>query len=129
MNAIRVAIADDQVLFCSGVQMLIESQSDLAFAGAAHDGVAAVDLAARERPDVLLMDIRMPRLDGIEATERIVQAAGDAADAPKVIVLTTFHRDEAVARAIHAGAHGFLMKDTTPEFVLASIRIVHSGSP
>ena len=143
MRAIRVAFADDQQLFCSGIQMLIESQPDLQFVGAAYDGEAAIALARQARPDVMLMDIRMPLLDGIEATARILDAtdkpdsysgecnSDDCAtilDAqPKVIMLTTFQRDEAVVRAIHAGADGFIMKDTTPEFVLASIRTVYAG--
>ncbi|MFJ8896197.1 response regulator [Leifsonia sp. NPDC102414] len=131
MSAIRVAVVDDQVLFCSGLAMLIESQPDLAFAGSAHDGEAAVALVERERPDVVLMDVRMPVLDGIAATERIlsgVQRDGAGLDsAPKIIVLTTFQRDEAVARAVRAGASGFIMKDTTPEFVLAAIRTVDAG--
>lgn len=129
MSVIRVAVVDDQALFCSGLAMLIESQPDLEFAGSAHDGDAAVALAARERPDVVLMDVRMPVLDGIAATERILaESAGSAgADAPKIIVLTTFERDEAVARAVRAGASGFIMKDTTPEFVLAAIRTVDAG--
>ncbi|WP_420898062.1 response regulator [Cryobacterium lyxosi] len=126
--------------------MLIESQPDLKFVGAAYDGEAAIALARAARPDVMLMDIRMPLLDGIEATARILDAtdkpnapdtdtrecsSDDCAtilDAqPKVIMLTTFQRDEAVVRAIHAGADGFIMKDTTPEFVLASIRTVYAG--
>jgi DNA-binding NarL/FixJ family response regulator len=135
MTPIRVAIADDQPLFCSGIEMLIESQDDLEFAGAAYDGAAAVALAAEGHPDVMLMDIRMPVMDGIEATKRIldatdsagVSASEESAGAPKIIMLTTFQRDEAVVRAIHAGAEGFIMKDTTPEFVLASIRTVHGG--
>ena len=143
MRAIRVAIADDQQLFCSGIQMLIESQPDLKFVGAAYDGEAAIALARAARPDVMLMDIRMPLLDGIEATARILDAtdkpdsdsgecnSDDCANIldaqPKVIMLTTFQRDEAVVRAIHAGADGFIMKDTTPEFVLASIRTVYAG--
>jgi DNA-binding NarL/FixJ family response regulator len=122
---IRVAIADDQVLFCSGIQMLLESQDDLEFAGAAYDGDAIVALAAEVRPDVILMDIRMPKADGITATQRILASAG--ADAPRIIVLTTHQRDTAVVEAISAGASGFLMKDATPEFLLASIRTVHSG--
>ncbi|WP_308466821.1 response regulator transcription factor [Rathayibacter soli] len=136
MSSIRVAIADDQQLFCSGIQMLIESQSDLTFVGAAYDGEAAVALAREALPDVMLMDIRMPLLDGIEATARILDRSdrsGGGAETsaegarPKIIMLTTFQRDEAVVRAIHAGADGFIMKDTTPEFVLASIRTVHAG--
>ena len=126
--------------------MLIESQPDLKFVGAAYDGEAAIVLARQARPDVMLMDIRMPLLDGIEATARILNAtdAPDAPDSdksepsadacatllaaqPKVIMLTTFQRDEAVVRAIQAGADGFIMKDTTPEFVLASIRTVYAG--
>ncbi|WP_341953671.1 response regulator transcription factor [Salinibacterium sp. TMP30] len=124
MTVIRVAIADDQQLFCSGIQMLIESQADLEFVGAAYDGEAAIVLAQSARPDVILMDIRMPIIDGIEATTRIL---GTQEGQPKIIMLTTFQRDEAVIRAIRAGAEGFLMKDTTPEFVLASIRTVHAG--
>lgn len=143
MSAIRVAIADDQQLFCAGIQMLIESQTDLQFVGAAYDGEAAITLAREARPDVMLMDIRMPLLDGIEATARILNGSNgpdseggarsseDFATNPnvqtKVIMLTTFQRDEAVVRAIHAGADGFIMKDTTPEFVLASIRTVYAG--
>jgi len=137
VTVIRVAIADDQQLFCSGIQMLIESQADLEFVGAAYDGETAIALAQSARPDVILMDIRMPIIDGIEATTRILSTpeglAGDANETsssvaqPKIIMLTTFQRDEAVIRAIRAGAEGFLMKDTTPEFVLASIRTVHAG--
>jgi len=122
---IRVAIADDQVLFCSGIQMLIDSQEDLEFVGAAYDGEAIRALAAAERPDVILMDIRMPKSDGITATAQILQDAG--ATVPRVIVLTTHQRDTAVVSAIAAGASGFLMKDSTPEFLLASIRTVHEG--
>lgn len=124
--SIRVAVVDDQPLFCSGIGMLLESQPDLAFAGAAHDGEAGVALAVRDRPDVVLMDLRMPQLDGIGATERIrAELPGDGA--PRIIVLTTFERDEAVARAMRAGADGFVMKDTTPDFLLAAIRTVHAG--
>lgn len=125
MSAIRVAVADDQPLFCSGIGMLVESQADLDFAGSAADGVEAVELARTARPDVMLMDVRMPRLDGIAATARIRADHGDAG--PRIIVLTTFERDDAVAAALRAGADGFVLKDTTPEFVLAAIRTVHDG--
>jgi len=110
--------------------MLIESQADLEFVGAAYDGEAAVALVSEVSPDVMLMDIRMPLLDGIEATSRIMAALGDAPATPrhpKIIMLTTFQRDKAVVRAIQAGAEGFLVKDATPEFVLAAIRAVHAG--
>ena len=122
---IRVAVADDQPLFCSGLQMLIESQPDLVFAGAAQDGKAAMDLAASARPDVMLMDIRMPELDGIAATQHIRRKSPSGT--PRIIVLTTFERDEAVAAALTAGADGFLLKDATPEFILAAIRTVYDG--
>ena len=122
-HPIRVAIADDQVLFCSGIEMLIRSQDDLEFVGAAYDGEQVLELVEREHPDVVLMDIRMPKADGISATQRIRAAEG----APRVIVLTTHQRDIAVIGAINAGASGFLMKDATPEFLLAAIRAVHSG--
>ncbi|MCX7522716.1 response regulator transcription factor [Microbacterium sp. STN6] len=130
MSGIRVAVVDDQQLFCSGMQMLIESQPDLEFVGSAHDGAAAVQLATTQSPDVMLMDVRMPVMDGIAATARIrseARATLDAEPRPKVIVLTTFQRDEAVVRAIHAGADGFIVKDAAPEFVLAAIRTVHAG--
>ncbi|WP_434317561.1 response regulator [Leifsonia sp. P73] len=120
---IRVAVADDQALFCSGVQMLIESQSDLEFAGIASNGLEAVDLAGTGGVDVLLMDLRMPEMNGVDATRTIVASS----QRPKVIVLTTFHRDRAVIDALQAGADGFLTKDATPDFLLASIRAVHSG--
>jgi DNA-binding NarL/FixJ family response regulator len=122
---IRVAIADDQPLFCAGLQMMIESQPDLEFAGSAPDGLQAMHLARSARPDVLLMDIRMPVLDGISATEGIRRE--NAEPLPRIVVLTTFERDEAVAAALRAGADGFVLKDATPEFILAAIRTVHDG--
>lgn len=122
---IRVAIADDQPLFCTGLQMMIESQPDLEFAGSAPDGLQAMQLARSARPDVLLMDIRMPVLDGIAATEGIRRE--NAEPLPRIVVLTTFERDEAVAAALRAGADGFVLKDATPDFILAAIRTVHDG--
>jgi DNA-binding NarL/FixJ family response regulator len=123
VTRIRVAVVDDQALFVSGMRMLIESQPDLDFAGSAADGREGVELVARAQPDVVLMDIRMPVLDGIEATERIVAAGSPS----RVVILTTFQRDEAVFRAIRTGAAGFITKDATPEFILAAIRTVHAG--
>ncbi|GAA1057468.1 DNA-binding response regulator [Agromyces luteolus] len=129
MSAIRVALVDDQALFRAGIRMLVESQDDLVFAGDAADGRAAVALAARSRPDVMLMDVRMPQLDGIAATERILaEAAHEGREPPRVLVLTTFDLDENAARAIRAGASGFVLKDADPEFLLAAIRTVHRGN-
>lgn len=123
---IRVGLVDDQALFRAGVRMLIQSQADLEFAGEASNGMEGVSLARKERPDVILMDIRMPELDGVSATERIV--AGSTGIAPRVLVLTTFDVDESAARAIRAGASGFVLKDADPEFLLAAIRTVHAGN-
>jgi DNA-binding NarL/FixJ family response regulator len=126
---IRVALVDDQALFRTGIRMLVASQPDLEVVGEAGDGREAVELAASARPDVILMDIRMPVMDGIEATERIVAASEARGGAgPRIIVLTTFDLDEAATRAIRGGASGFLLKDADPEFLLAAIRTVHSGT-
>lgn len=122
---IRVALADDEVLFCDGISMLIESQDDLEFVGAAYNGVDIVQLVADSTPDIVLMDIRMPGADGITATRSILRSG--AVSTPRVIVLTTHQRDTAVLEAIDAGASGFLMKDATADFLLASIRTVHAG--
>jgi DNA-binding NarL/FixJ family response regulator len=108
--------------------MLIGSQPDLEVVGEADDGRGAIELAARLRIDVMLMDVRMPVLDGIEATRAIVAAGASGSPSPRVVVLTTFELDEAAARAIRAGASGFLLKDTDPEFLLAAIRTVHAGT-
>lgn len=124
MTPIRVALVDDQALFRAGIRMLVSSQDDLEFVGEAGDGAAGVAVVAATKPDVVLMDIRMPVMDGIEATRAIV-AAGQK---PRVIVLTTFDLDEAAARAIRGGASGFILKDAEPELLLAAIRAVHSGT-
>ncbi len=129
MTRIRVALVDDQALFRAGIRMLVSSQPDLEFVGEAGDGVEAVALVAASDPDVVLMDIRMPVMDGIAATRAILEdAATRATPPPRVVALTTVDHDEAAARAIRAGASGFLLKDTEPEFLLASIRAVHSGT-
>lgn len=149
---IRVLLADDDVLMRSGLRMLLEASSGIEIVGEAGDGVEAVAMAEALRPDVVLMDIRMPNLDGIEATARIVAAQGeppnteagdeldddadggehdrgdgDAGRVTRVLVLTTFELDEYVYDAVLAGASGFLLKRTPPEEVLAGIRAVASG--
>ena len=127
--AIRVALVDDQALFRTGIRMLVDSQPDLTFVGEAGNGREGIDLVASTHPDVVLMDIRMPVMDGIEATERIVADSIACNSAtPRIIVLTTFDLDEAATRAIRGGASGFLLKDTDPEFLLAAIRAVHAGT-
>lgn len=126
---IRVLLVDDQALFRAGVRMLVGSQADLEFAGEAANGAEGVELARSARPDVVLMDIRMPVMDGIAATGQIVaEAAREGRTPPRIVVLTTFDLDEAAARAIRAGASGFVLKDAEPEFLLAAIRTVHAGS-
>jgi DNA-binding NarL/FixJ family response regulator len=122
---IRVGIADDQELVRLGLRTLLESEDDLAVVGEAADGLAALDLVRAERPDVVLMDIRMPGIDGIEATRRI--AADPRGVGTRVVVLTTFETDEYVVDALRHGASGFLTKDTRPADLLAAIRIVAAG--
>ncbi len=121
---IRVVLVDDQALFRAGIRMLVASQPDLDVVGEAGDGREAIDLVRTTRPDVVLMDIRMPVMDGLTATAEILAQP----DAPRIVMLTTFDLDEAAARAIRQGASGFLLKDADPEFLLAAIRTVHSGN-
>jgi DNA-binding NarL/FixJ family response regulator len=121
---IRVALVDDQALFRAGIRMLVDSQPDLTVVGEASDGLEGVTVVRATRPDVVLMDIRMPILDGLAATAELL---GDPSP-PRVVMLTTFDLDEAAARAIRQGASGFLLKDADPEFLLAAIRTVHAGS-
>ena len=125
---ISVALVDDQPLFLAGIRMLIDSQTDMEFCWSAGDGQEAADLSMQRRPDVMLMDLRMPVLDGVAATRRII-ADADAAgtEHPRIIALTTFNRDQAVVQAVQAGASGYLLKSAEPEFLLAAIRTVHSG--
>lgn len=129
---IRVALVDDQALFRAGIRMLVDSQPDLEVVAEASDGREAIRVIAETRPDVVLMDIRMPVLDGIGATAEILADARysgpDQAGPPRIVMLTTFDLDEAAARAIRGGASGFLLKDADPEFLLAAIRTVHAGS-
>ncbi|QFU91958.1 response regulator transcription factor [Amycolatopsis sp. YIM 10] len=123
---IRVLVCDDQVLIRTGLVTIIDAQPDLEVAGECGDGRSAVDLAARLRPDVVVMDVRMPVLDGIEAT-RLLAGAG-VAEPVKVLVVTTFNLDEYVYRALRAGASGFLLKETPPAQLLHGIRTVATGS-
>jgi DNA-binding NarL/FixJ family response regulator len=125
---ISIALVDDQALFRSGLRMLIDSQDDMQVVAEAPDGASGERVVAESEPDVVLMDIRMPGVDGIEGTERIVAAADAGGHRPRIIVLTTFDLDEAAARAIRAGASGFVLKDAEPEFLLSAIRTVHSGT-
>ena len=120
---IRVLVVDDQVLVRTGFRMILEAEPDMLVAGEAGDGGTAVEQATACAPDVVLMDVRMPGLDGIEATRRILERDG----APKVIMLTTFDMDEYVYDALQAGASGFLLKDVPPEQLIEGIRGVVSG--
>ena len=122
---IRVLLADDQALVRAGFRALLDAQADLEVAGEAGDGIEAVDLARELRPDVVLMDIRMPRRDGLEATREI--AADPALTDVHVVILTTFELDEYVFEAIRAGASGFLVKDTRPADLIEAVRVVAGG--
>jgi DNA-binding NarL/FixJ family response regulator len=122
---LRVVVADDQELVRLGLRGIVESAADLQVVGEASTGAQAVDLAQTLHPDVVLMDIRMPEMDGIEATARI--AATDAAATTRVLVLTTFDLDEYVYAALRAGASGFLLKDTPPRTLLDAIRAAACG--
>jgi DNA-binding NarL/FixJ family response regulator len=122
---IRVAVADDQALFRAGFRVLLEPEDDLELVGEAADGAAAVELVRRVRPDVVLMDVRMPVLDGIEATRVI--AADQRLAGVRVVILTTYELDEYVFEGLRAGASGFLVKDTEPAELLHAIRVVAAG--
>ena len=126
-NVIKVALVDDQLLVRSGFRMLINSQEDMEVIAEAGNGREAVATPLMSQADVILMDVRMPEMDGIEATERLLDPSKTAAEGPKVIVLTTFDMDEYALSAIQAGASGFLLKDAPPEELLESIRTVNKG--
>ena len=121
---IRVLIADDQALVRSGFRLILETRADLEVVGEAEDGRQAVGLAGELEPDVILMDVRMPSMDGIEATRRIVESGSPA----RIVVLTTFDVDEYVYAAIRAGASGFLLKDVRPADLVDAIRLIADGN-
>lgn len=125
-GVIRVAIADDQELVRAGFAMVINSQQDMHVVYQASNGSQIVELSKSQNPDIILMDVRMPVMDGLEATRKILQQKTN--ENTKIIILTTFDLDEYVMAAIHAGASGFLLKDTEPETLLNSIRTVYQGN-
>ncbi len=122
---IRVAVVDDQALVRSGFSVLLRSDPGIEVVGEAADGREAVALAERERPDVILMDIRMPEMNGLEATRLIT--ASERTESCRVLILTTFDLDEYVFEALRAGASGFLLKDTLPDELLAAVRVIADG--
>jgi DNA-binding NarL/FixJ family response regulator len=121
--SIRVLLCDDQALVRSGFRMILEAREDIEVVAEAEDGAQALELTWRHLPDVVLMDIRMPRLDGVEATRRLVRAGAEA----RVVILTTFDLDEYVFEALRAGASGFLLKDVQPAQLVDAVRVVARG--
>ena len=121
---IRVLVADDQPLVRSGFRMILDERPDIELVGEAEDGVEAIELARELNPDVILMDVRMPRLDGVEATRRLLADGGRA----RILILTTFDLDEYVYAALQAGASGFLLKDVRPDELVDAIRVVAAGN-
>jgi DNA-binding NarL/FixJ family response regulator len=120
---IRVMLVDDEQLVRSGFRMILEFEDDITVVGEAADGRAAIELAERAQPDIILMDIQMPRLDGLAATRAIMQTATTA----KIVILTTFDRDDYLYEALAAGAAGFLLKNAPPEQLLMAVRVVAAG--
>jgi len=123
-QTLQVVIADDQALVRAGFRMILGAQPDIAVVAEASTGIEAIAAWRRFHPDVILMDIRMPELDGVEATRRILASGGNGA---RIVILTTFDLDEYVYAALEAGASGFLLKDVTPEQLIAAVRLVAAG--
>jgi len=121
---IRVLIVDDQSLVRAGFRMILEAEDDVEVVGEAADGSEALEASAQCSPDVILMDVRMPNVDGLEATRRLLEGKSEG---PRILILTTFDLDEYVWEALHAGASGFLLKDTPPEQLVDAIRVVAAG--
>jgi DNA-binding NarL/FixJ family response regulator len=119
---IRVLLADDHRLVRTGFRVILELEDDIEVVGEAEDGAAAIDLTARLAPDVVLMDVEMPGVDGLEATRRIAAGGG-----PSVLILTTFDRDDYLFAALQAGASGFLLKNSTPETLIEAVRVIARG--
>ncbi|MCU1526306.1 MAG: putative two-component response regulator [Frondihabitans sp.] len=125
---IRIVLVDDQQLFRGGVRVALDAQDDLEVIGEAGNGEEALRVIRETRPDIVLLDIRMPVLDGVETVRALFGGGSDAGPLPRVIVLTTFALDQAAATAIRLGASGFLLKDASPAFLIAAVRAVHAGS-
>ena len=127
MEELRVLIVDDQALVRAGFAMILSAEKDMVVVGEASNGVEAIRVARQLRPDVILMDIRMPEMDGITATRELCEGAGREADCPRILILTTFDLDDYVYDALRAGASGFLLKDTPPDDLADAIRVVAAG--
>ena len=124
---IRIVLVDDQELLRTGFRMILDAQQDMSVVGEAADGLAAIELLNKCPADVVLMDVRMPKLDGVEATRRLLSGGVEAQGVARILILTTFDLDEYAFAAIKAGASGFLLKDVPPAELLTAIRAVHSG--
>ena len=123
MSTIRVAVVDDQALMRTGFRMILDSEPNIEVVGEAENGLEALTMIERDQPDVVLMDIRMPELDGVEATRRLTEAGSPT----RILILTTFDLDDYVYGALRAGAAGFLLKDTPPEKLIDAVRIIAGG--